>query len=625
MKKSGGKPILDTYVQLAFGVATMLSRRPDKTPSARHILSILERLEHIDDWSQHKLIGVFMTVLKATALHTEEPAKVIAAAKRVWEKSDPFDHPTTMTPDEVEKFLTHYLMIMEISTDRNDWNYASGLLHHLVQYPSAESRLSALRIARRCNDSIMAKHYWHKFIRVPFDKRAGLSYLRILSLGKDSKEALAVLEQLLPYDPSAINFMQALLPCVRQPNVDIAKRILDLVYKNPAARRDIPIHSLMLKILLRATMLPQHRPPNHIYGVLKKMNLPDLLKLKDVPADIRLGLIELIKPLIAWRKDQRMSELDRKLIEGDQVFFMRWEEIIRNENKAKSPAKHVPSDIGAAKSADVERSQMPSRQYDHHKSVIYDIPYDRPTFPPHRQSTIKPSTERDSRTIRLRDPHASRRRSANIPPERMSFSRLDAHNAAVGYIPFNRHIKNERGNIIYSSSQRDSRPIRVRDSSNWQRQFSTACIPRYPLPSAKNNRSREFSTARANYKRVEWDRKEVHSIDEAVESPPFRYPPPPPPIDFSGPLDPGDWPYVPWAKCDVKKVLEARKMGLEAVRAARYKRSERRRVKKEQVDTKKSMEKETNRQQWVDEVESVPSSRDTRKKGAPRWSEEARR
>src|ERR1700736_1317486 len=117
MKKCGAKPILDTYVQLAFGVATMQSSQPNNV-CQRQILNIMERLEPIKNWFEHKNIGIIMTILKNAAVRTEETAFAVAAANILWTNSNPFSHETKMTDNEVEKYLTHYLLIMEISPHR---------------------------------------------------------------------------------------------------------------------------------------------------------------------------------------------------------------------------------------------------------------------------------------------------------------------------------------------------------------------------------------------------------------------------------------------------------------------------------------------------------------------------
>jgi hypothetical protein len=332
MKKCGAKPILDTYVQLAYGLATLQRQRPE-TLKSRQIVDIIDKLETVDECSQHKGIGILMTVLKNTALQAQDPTPIVTAAKKLWAKSNPFDHETAMPDNEIEMYLTHYLLIMDISSTPQDWKDAALLLPHLLKHKSSESRIAALRIARRLHNEKMAIQYWNSFA-LPFDKRAGSLYLRILSRGKSSDIVYGLLLKFPEEERKASVYMLALLPCLHEPNLDIALRIYDLVKTSPMAQYDVPIHDLMMKILLRATERMERRErhsPEKVYGVLRKMNLPGLLKLKDVPADTRLALIASAKRLVLWRHDQKMTTKDRGLIEGDAAFFKRWEKIIKNQ------------------------------------------------------------------------------------------------------------------------------------------------------------------------------------------------------------------------------------------------------------------------------------------------------
>ena len=346
MKKAGAKPILDTYVQLAHCINTLQRLQKGKTPpKVRYTLDIVARLGDFDDWSEHKGIGIFMTLVAKACLRISMASEeegvlppLIEAGKKVWEKTNPFDHGTKLTEEDKERLLTHYLFVLSLSSNNEDLNTAVNLLPRALEFPSTESRRSALRIALSLNDSEMAKYYWQKFITVKFDEISAILYLRILSQGFYSKDAADILDQLIAlkpsYKPHAKIYLLALLSCLRLPNLNTAMRIYDKVLDNPTAKEDFRINDLMLRIFARGTQsdyaLRKHKP-DYIYSILRTLDMPRLMKRTDVSSGERLQLVQKAKQLISWRSNSpNISTVEHQVVEGDFKFYERWEKIIRN-------------------------------------------------------------------------------------------------------------------------------------------------------------------------------------------------------------------------------------------------------------------------------------------------------
>ena len=352
MKKCGAKPIIDTYIQMAHSLNTLHSRQKSSTPPrARYILELIERLttSNLPNWNQHKGIGVLLQVLKVSALHakadttsTETLQQLIDAAKLVWKNCWPMRPDATTS--EKQFALTHYLFILSLSPSEEDWIQASQVLPSILEYPSTESRLAALRVAQVSNNVPVAKEYWKHFANIPFDVRAAREYLIVLSRSpRNEEDALAVLDQYIdnvPQDqvPARI-FYLALRSCYNSTNVGIARKIYDRVIENPNVRLDFRIHQLLMDIHLRGTQLEhqvrKESAPDWFYSIIRKMNVPDLLKLENIREEDRLEFIKKIQRFIEWRSKQPTNVTMRAMLLGDTKFFHRWHGIIRNQSRKK--------------------------------------------------------------------------------------------------------------------------------------------------------------------------------------------------------------------------------------------------------------------------------------------------
>jgi hypothetical protein len=356
LKKTGAKPILDTYVQMAHCINTLQRLlKGQEPPKVRYTLDIVKRLDEFDDWSDHKGIGIFMTIVVKAFLRLDTTSdretvlpQLIAAANKVWEKTNPFDHDTKLSEEDKERLLTHYLFALSHSANNDDLKFAVSLLPRLLEFPSTETRRSALRIALCLNDSEMAKSYWHKFPSVPFDETSAVLYLRVLSQGFLSKDAADILDQIIAAKSSQREpkvYLLALLSCLRLPNLNTAMRIYDKVLDNPRAKGDFYINELMLRIFARATesnySLRKHKP-DYIYSILRTLNMPNLMKQKHIPTRKRLELVEKAKQIISWRANAPgISRIEQQVLEGDVKFYERWENIIENSDTPKE-TKQIP-------------------------------------------------------------------------------------------------------------------------------------------------------------------------------------------------------------------------------------------------------------------------------------------
>src|SRR5579871_1197337 len=136
MKKCGVKPILDTYVQLAHGVATLQRIQSNSSPpKPRYILEIIRNMDELDDWTSHKNIGILLTVLKTTAINSTGTAllQIIDAARKVWEKTNPERFRSPRPEQELMRDLYHYLLILSMSPNHKDWDTAKRLLIYLKE------------------------------------------------------------------------------------------------------------------------------------------------------------------------------------------------------------------------------------------------------------------------------------------------------------------------------------------------------------------------------------------------------------------------------------------------------------------------------------------------------------
>jgi hypothetical protein len=348
MKKCGAKPIVDTYVQLAHGLNSLYSRQRSGTPpKAQHTLDIIDRLNahNLPNWSLHKGIGVLLQILKTTTVQVkpndpETLIKLIEASKTVWEKSDPMGNMSKLTKIEKGMALTHFLFILSLSPNPGDWELAATLLPFLLQYPSAESRLTALRIARCKLDVALAKQYWDEFACLPFDARAAREYLIVLSSStNDAETALAILDQIIKDSPGQNVhpkiYSLALSSCLSSANVQVALKIFERVQRDPVAQQDIRICQYFLETFLRATQrqyLREKHPPDFFYSIIRKLDAPSVLKRQDIPAKERIMFIHKIRRLIDWRMKQPSKEKGlRAVLIGDHRFYKRWQEIIENQ------------------------------------------------------------------------------------------------------------------------------------------------------------------------------------------------------------------------------------------------------------------------------------------------------
>ena len=248
------------------------------------------------------------------------------------------------TTSEKQFALSHYLFILSLSPRQEDWMQASQVLRSILEYPSTEGRLAALRIAQVSNNVPLAKEYWKHFANIPFDVRAAREYLIILSRSPGNEEdALMVLDQYIDnvaqdQVPARIYFL-ALRSCFYSTNVGIARKIYDRILENPNVRLDFRIHQLLMDIHLRGTQLEhqvrKESAPDWFYSIIRKMNTPDLLKLEDIPEEDRLEFIRKIQRLIEWRLKQPVNATMRAMLLGDTKFFRRWHGIIRNQSRRK--------------------------------------------------------------------------------------------------------------------------------------------------------------------------------------------------------------------------------------------------------------------------------------------------
>lgn len=350
MKKIGIEPILDTHVQMAFGICTLQKlQRSSSPPKPRWILDVVRRIEEMDYW-KHKGIGVLLAALANTARevdHKDEQtiSVLVENAKKVWQKIYPKDDKTENLPAQFTDDLNHYILILSMSSRESDWKIGEKLLPRLPKFPSLACRHNALRIANRLKDQNLAKHYWHLFADQPFQPSATLTYLRILSVTYDAKEAYDTLcyyiDNVKPEFPKIGAYVYALIACARLPNLETATRVYKKISENPETKQDFKIQALFFDIFNKATISPyalKKHTPTYIYSVLRLMDLPSLLRRRDVPARRRLFLLEDIVYFIQWRlKAGRFKANDpEEVVKGDMKFYMRWQGIIKNQDKGEN-------------------------------------------------------------------------------------------------------------------------------------------------------------------------------------------------------------------------------------------------------------------------------------------------
>lgn len=343
-------PTVNTYVELAHALNTLYSKQKDSTPpKARRILTLLERLDaqNLPDWGKHKGIGVFLNVLYSAAKNArefdpEELYPLVSAAKSVWDRADPLGPNSPLSDSEKEHAVVHFLDILRLSRNQEDLQKAADMLPQLAKFPSTLSRRCALRIAEKFPQAILAKQYWKHFSHMPFDQTSSELYLFNLSKSENNAdEALQTISDMLEKSPDGIrakNYVNALLCCVRPPNIDAARSIYQHICKDPKLSEDFGVHKLLLDIFRKALWYPhilKTHPPEKIYSIIREIQFPRLLSRKDIDSDVRMALLNKILEIMEWRSKGSLDDATRQIVAGDLKFARRWRDIINNEDETK--------------------------------------------------------------------------------------------------------------------------------------------------------------------------------------------------------------------------------------------------------------------------------------------------
>src|SRR5579859_2611660 len=366
MKKCGAKPIDDTYVQLAHALNSSQAR--SKHTTAGHatqltspVLQLIEKFPSIEDWTAHKGTPILLTIisnvlLSQQTLPTPQDQSILEklrqAGKSVWTLIDPFTKETVLDGLQKEAALTHYLLILTLSSPKEDLKEeVQSLLPLLKQFQSVQSRYTAMRVAQKLQDSDMAITYWNSFSKqVPLDLKSAILYLRILSKSKRSKESTALLQKIIalesPQSPNPKHFLLALFSCMSYiPNLGSVFKLLEQASLYPQVKLNIPVNQAILNSFVRATKVEaatKRHSPEFIYGIIRKLDMPSLLKQRDTPIDDRLHLIEMALELVQWRLDicdhpkQKLDGAVKELVLGDRKFYERWRDIVLKERKGES-------------------------------------------------------------------------------------------------------------------------------------------------------------------------------------------------------------------------------------------------------------------------------------------------
>ena len=351
MKKCGAKPIVDTYVQLAHALNTLQSReKHGSTPKATNILEIIDRLTSSDlqEWQQHKGIGVLLTVLKSSVLHhIDNPntlVKLIEASKLVWEKSSPMGTLSKMSEEEKEKALTHYIFILSFSELESDWVHGYELVPLLLKKPSNEGRLAALRIAQKANNPDWAKEYWKLFGTVPFDWKA--SQLMLYILRNSSKHyflASKILDEIITNYPSSSEnklpsklYMMAIQSCFQMGRISEARSIFNKSKKDERIQFILSIRKALLDVYLRATEIRTDIHPDEIYLVIRELQVPTMLNKENDSLKEKLEFLHGVQKLVKWRLNtEPITKEIKEIVKEDLDFYKRWEDILRGKESLK--------------------------------------------------------------------------------------------------------------------------------------------------------------------------------------------------------------------------------------------------------------------------------------------------
>ena len=307
MKKCGAKPIDDTYVQLAHALNSSQARSGHPTQLTSPVLQLIEKLPSIEDWTAHKGTPILLTIISNVLLSQQNLStpqdqsileKLRQAGKSVWTLIDPFTKQTVLDDLQKEAALTHYLLILTLTSQKEDLKQeVQSLLPLLKQFQSVESRYAAMRVAQKLQDSDMAINYWNSFSKkVPLDLKSSILYLRILSKSKKSKESTQILQKIITLDeksptksPNPKHFLLAIFSCMSYiPNLGSVFKLLELSSLYPQVKLNIPVNQAILNSFVRATKVEaatKRHSPEFIYGIIRKLDMPSLLKQRDTPIE----------------------------------------------------------------------------------------------------------------------------------------------------------------------------------------------------------------------------------------------------------------------------------------------------------------------------------------------------
>src|SRR5579859_2818214 len=361
MKKCGDTPIDDTYVQLAHAInsSQALSKRPPNAPppSITPISQLLEKLPSIADWTAHKGTAIFLTLVSKALLfrrsfpthaaENEFRQRMVEQGKYVWSLIDPFSQETRLEESDKAAALTHYLFILSLSDNKEDLLEGKTLVPLLTQFRTPEARIAAIRIAEGLRDPSLAIKYWDLFADLEPDLKSSLRYLRILSRSHHPKESTHLLQQLISLGrelPPKFYFL-ALLSCMSYvPNLGSALKIYEMGSRYPDIKQSILVNRALLHCFMRATkseVAAKRHTPEFIYSVIRRMEMPQLLRQREEKLEERLGLIETVLEMVSWRLDVSTRKLDqstRAKVMGDRKFYERWREILLKEKKGEDVA-----------------------------------------------------------------------------------------------------------------------------------------------------------------------------------------------------------------------------------------------------------------------------------------------
>lgn len=363
MKKCGETPIDDTYVQLAHAInsSQALSKHPANAPppSLTPLLQLLEKLPSITDWTAHKGTAIFLGIISKALLFrqslpsvtTEDEfrAKLVEQGKIVWSLIDPFSQETRLDEADKAAALTHYLFILSLSNNREDLLKGKSLLPLLTQFQTPEARIAAIRIAEELRDPLLAIKYWNLFPNLEQDLKSSLRYLRILSRCHQPRESTRFLQQLISHGQTLTPkfYFLALLSCMSYvPNLGSALKIYELGSKYPEIKKSLLVNQALLHCFMRATkstVATKRHTPEFIYNIIRRIDMPQLLRQREEKLEERLGLVETALEMVSWRLDVSTGKLDHNTtakVWGDRKFYERWREILLKERRGE--------DIGGA-------------------------------------------------------------------------------------------------------------------------------------------------------------------------------------------------------------------------------------------------------------------------------------